>query len=335
MGLKLLLVVLASFFAVPQLRGDIAVFLAEPYGAFGKMNPTGHAAVYLSRVCAESPTVLRRCAPGEPGAVISRYHRIAGYDWLAIPLIPYLYAVDDVADVPLSADAATVALLRNEYRRRHLSDLLENESREDWVQLVGASYDRRIFAFEIATSEAQDDAFIEAFNARRNTARFNLFFRNCADLVREIVNFYFPKVVRRSIVADTGITTPKQVAKSLLRHSKKHPELDFSVYAIPQIPGSVPRSRDVRGVLEGLVKSKKYAVPLIALDIWFAPGIIAGYLTTGRFNPARYVESVYHPAELHQRVLSRSTMPDEATPQPSDAIAQSAPHPTLQEANGN
>lgn len=330
MRLKIALVFLTLLSCLPQLRGDVAVLLAEPYGAFGKMNPTGHAAVYMSRVCAESPTVLRRCAPGEAGAVISRYHRVAGYDWLAIPLIPYLYAVDEVSAVPQNADPEMVAMLRRQYRHAHLGELLENESREDWIQLVGAAYDRRIFAFEIETTEAQDDAFIENFNARRNTARFNLIFRNCADLVREVVNFYYPKVVRRSIIADTGITTPKQVAKSLLRYSKKHPELGFTVYAIPQIPGTVPRSRNVRGVLESLVKSKKYAVPLIVLDMWLAPGIMAGYLTTGRFNPSRYVETVYSPLELHDRAVAQ-TMKPAVDPQLSpDSLAQSSTGPLAQ-----
>ena len=67
------------------------------------MTPTGHAAIYLSDVCAESPTELRPCLPGENGVVLSRYHHIGGYDWLAIPLIPYLYAVDDVSQIPATA----------------------------------------------------------------------------------------------------------------------------------------------------------------------------------------------------------------------------------------
>ena len=78
-----------------------ALFLEEPYGAFGRVNPTGHAAVYLSGVCAASPVLLRRCEPGETGVVISRYHRVGGYDWIAIPLIPYLYAVEGLEQVPL------------------------------------------------------------------------------------------------------------------------------------------------------------------------------------------------------------------------------------------
>ena len=100
-------------------HADVALFLEEPYGKMGAMDPTGHAAVYLTNVCASSPTRLRRCRPGEVGVVISRYHRVAGYDWLAIPLLGYLYAVDSLRKIPTSADAETVAALRDAYRRAH------------------------------------------------------------------------------------------------------------------------------------------------------------------------------------------------------------------------
>ena len=82
-------------------RADAALLMEEPYAEFGAFNPTGHAAIYLNHICAESPTRLRPCRAGEPGAVISRYHKIDGYDWLAIPLVPYLYAVERVEDVPV------------------------------------------------------------------------------------------------------------------------------------------------------------------------------------------------------------------------------------------
>src|ERR1700748_2555374 len=101
-------------------RADAALLMEEPYGEFGAFNPTGHAAIYLNHICAESPTVLRPCRTGEPGAVISRYHKIDGYDWLAIPLVPYLYAVERVEEVPKTADAALEASLRDQYRRDHL-----------------------------------------------------------------------------------------------------------------------------------------------------------------------------------------------------------------------
>ncbi|HYX48317.1 MAG TPA: hypothetical protein VE843_01140, partial [Ktedonobacteraceae bacterium] len=93
--------------AVP-LHADAALLVEQPYGTFGTFNPTGHAAVYLSRICAETPTKLRRCRSGELGVVISRYHKIGGRDWIAIPLIPYLYAVNRIEDVPEYADWETV-----------------------------------------------------------------------------------------------------------------------------------------------------------------------------------------------------------------------------------
>src|SRR5277367_3938440 len=65
----------------PKLFGQAALLLEQPYGVFGTLNPTGHAAVYLARVCAETPVQVRLCGPGETGVVISRYNGLAGYDW--------------------------------------------------------------------------------------------------------------------------------------------------------------------------------------------------------------------------------------------------------------
>jgi hypothetical protein len=105
-------------------HADVAVLLEEPYSYDGAFAGTGHTAVYLTRVCASSPTVLRRCQPGEPGVVLSRYHRIAGYDWIAVPLYPYLYAVDNPEHVPLFTDNKLEAALRDQYRRKYLRDVV-------------------------------------------------------------------------------------------------------------------------------------------------------------------------------------------------------------------
>src|SRR5580698_9710693 len=110
----------ALFGCLPAVGASATLLLEEPYGKLGFFTATGHAAVYLSRVCAESPLVLRQCAPGELGAVISRYDGVGSYDWVAIPLIPYLYGVDHVDDIPLFADPKMVAFLRDQYRRKHL-----------------------------------------------------------------------------------------------------------------------------------------------------------------------------------------------------------------------
>ena len=70
-------------------HAQAALLMDEPFGFFGFLNPTGHDAIYFQRICAETPVKLRRCAPGEDGAVITRYQGIAHYDWIAMPLLPY------------------------------------------------------------------------------------------------------------------------------------------------------------------------------------------------------------------------------------------------------
>jgi hypothetical protein len=262
------------------------------------MNPTGHAAVYLSHICAASPVTLRRCEEGEDGVVISRYHRVDGYDWLAIPLIPYLYSVERPSEVPATATAEEVAELRDAYRRTNLEsvapDLPDGSTpKGDWTQLVGAAYDRTIYAFGLPTTEQQDDEFIRLYNAGSNDAHFNILFHNCSDFARHAVDFYYPHAIHRSFIADAGIMTPKQAAKSLVSYGKHHPDLEFSTFAIPQVAGTIPRSTPVRGVLESLVKSKRYAVPLVGLAILhpaIGGSMAFAWLDGSRFNPRRIAE---------------------------------------------
>lgn len=282
------------------------LFMEEPFGFFGSMNPTGHAAVYLSRVCAQTPTQLRRCGPGEMGVVISRYHKVAGYDWIAIPLIPYLYAVDRADEVPTDPDRATIERLRDQYRHTYLADMIPDEPsgeipHGEWTQLVGASYDRKIYGFEVETTPAQDDAIISYLNTRKNSAHFNLFFSNCSDFAREVLNEYYPHALHRNFVADTGFTTPKQIAKLLVRYGHEHPDLHFSAFFIPQVKDKLGHSTPTRGVLESLVKTKKYAIPLLCFHPWVAGTMGVAYLAMGRFNPSHYAETVYDPREdLHE-----------------------------------
>lgn len=276
-------------------RADITLLLEEPYGAFGGMNPTGHSAIYLSRVCAETPISLRRCRPGELGAVISRYHRVGGYDWLAIPLIPYLYAVVQPEDVPVSANPDVVAELRDDYRRAHLESIVPDEAdgstpQGDWTQLVGEAYDRTMYAFTIQTTEAQDDALIAKLNSRPNRVRFHLLYNNCADFARNIIDFYYPRAVHRNFTADVGIMTPKQAAKSLVHYGNKHPDLSFSTFVIAQVPGAIARSSAVRGVIEALIKSKRYAVPLAGLAVLHPAvggGLAYAIIESSHFDPRK------------------------------------------------
>ncbi len=270
------------------------LLLEEPYGHLGFFTATGHAAVYLSGVCAETPLVLRACAPGELGAVISRYDGVGGYDWVAIPLIPYLYAVNRSEDIPLFVDPKMVYFLRDQYRRSHLKGVAPDRDNGgapggNWYELVGTAYDRAAYGFEIETTAAQDQAFIERYNAAPNRSHFHLTYRNCADFAKDVMNFYYPKSLHRSVVADAGITTPKQMAKMLIKFSGRHRELQFTRYAIPQVPGSAARSTPVHGVVESFLKSKKYIVPTAVVNPILAGSVVVVYLGTGagRFDPSR------------------------------------------------
>jgi len=277
----------ATVYAAP--KGSVALLMEEPYGEFGAFNPTGHAAVYLSHICAESPTELRLCRDGEYGVVISRYHKIDHKDWIAIPLIPYLYAVETVDQVPTSVDKVKVAELRDAYRRAHLmkfapDDKNGNAPKTEWTQLVGSSYDRTIHGFQVVSTQAQDEQFIAIFNDKRNVGHFNLLFHNCADFSKSVIDTYVPHSIHRNFIADLGVTTPKQVAKSLVKYGKKHPEVEMSAFVIPQVPGTVARSHGVDGVAESLVKSKKYILPLAVLSPEFAGGAVVAYLVDGRMS---------------------------------------------------
>lgn len=275
-------------------RADVGLLLEEPFGTFGGMNPTGHISIYLSRVCAASLVSLRSCEPGEQGVVISRYHRIGGYDWLAIPPMAYLYAVDRADEVPSHVNSEQVMSLRDEYRRRYLEAVAPDTPdggipKGDWLQLVGAAYDRTIYIFEIQTTKEQDDHLIQAFNDRPNEEHFNLLFRNCADFARQVIDsYYFPKAIHRNFIADAGIMTPKQAAKCLVSYAKRHPDLQFSCFVLAQVPGTLPRSSAVRGVLQSLVKSKRYMLPLVSLAVvepYLGGGLAFAWLEGGHFNP--------------------------------------------------
>ncbi len=270
-------------------HASVALLMEEPYGRFGAMNPTGHAAVYLNHICADSPTVLRPCHDGEYGVVISRYHKIAGYDWVAMPLVGYLYAVDDVSEIPIAVDCEKVKALRNAYRKEHLLDLAPNTRRGrapkgEWIQLVGSSYDRTIHGFEVDTTPEQDQRFVAVFNDRRNVGHFNLLFHNCADFSRVVINIYMPHAIHRNFIADIGLMTPKQVARSLVKYGKNHPEVDMAAFIIPQVPGTIPRSHGVDGIGESLVKSKKYLIPLTILAPAVTGGVVVAYLADGRLK---------------------------------------------------
>jgi hypothetical protein len=292
-----------------RVRAQAALLVEEPYGFAGVVNPTGHDAVYFARICAETPVRLRRCAPGELGVVIARYKHIAGYDWLAIPVIPYFYAVEREDEIPGAADAAQVTRLRREYIGAHVVEQVApagqgpaGQERTDgdwyrkgnWYELAGAAYDRRIYVFRFNTTPQQDDAFIARMNAAANRSHFNLVFHNCADFAAGVLDFYFPGTFHRRILPDAGITTPRQNAWELERYARRHPGFAVAVDEIPQVPGNRRPSRGDKSVAASLTVTGD--VVLVGALIPFAGPYLGGavcvdFLVWGRYPlPLRPVQ---------------------------------------------
>jgi hypothetical protein len=312
-----------------QASAKLALLLEEPFGAFGYVNPTGHAAIYLSDVCAASPTELRLCKPGEFGVVLSRYYHVAGYDWMAVPLLPYLYAVDKISEVPKTADRATELALRDAWRREHMRDLIPdarngNPPQGDWIQLVGSLYDRKIYAFEVETTALQDAKLIETFNDKTNRSRFDLIYRNCADFSHGVLDLYYPGSVRRSFTADLGMTTPKQLAKDLVHYAGRHEQMELQIFVLQQVEGSIPRSSRVDGIAEAILR-KKYVIPIAFLQPYCAAGLAVTYFTGGRFNPNKNAVSLDRADLVSSLVDPREAVPQLTLRRSLSAAAQRSP----------
>jgi len=311
-------------FCAPRSQAQAALLLEEPYGFFGALNPTGHTAIYFARICAETPVKLRRCQPGEPGAIISRYQGIAGYDWVAMSPIPYFYAVETLPEVPERVDKSSVRRLRNHYHEGHLDSLGEGVFegsfvRGGWTQLVGVAFERRTYAFRFATTEEQDDAIIARLNSRPNRSHFNLVYNNCADWARLVLNVYFPRAFRRNFFPDAGMTTPKQITYKLTRYGRKHPEIHLAIFEIAQIPGYRRMSRSNKSVSASLMTTG-YALPIFVMNPYLAGGLFLDYVTRGRFPSVPPHPPVLSPDELTTLQLSSGGM--------QEAVHPASQHPT-------
>jgi len=152
-----------------------------------------------------------------------------------------------------------------------------------WTQLVGAAYDRRIYAFRFDTTEEQDDALIARLNGVPNRSHFDLIYNNCADFARKVLNTYFPGAFPRSFFPDAGMTTPKQIAYKLVHYSRENRGVQLTVFEIPQVPGYRRFSRSNKNVAESLATTS-YAIPIALTNPYIALGIVVDYGLRGRVH---------------------------------------------------
>ncbi|MDX2034974.1 MAG: hypothetical protein SF339_30135 [Blastocatellia bacterium] len=276
-------------------RADVSLFLLEATGVSGEASSAGHVSVYLSNICADTPVRLRLCQPGERGVVIATYPDLGTdmpYEWVAIPLLPFLVGVEDERNIPIYVNGEIRTLMREAHRRKFLRALIPDRTdgaipAGNWQQMIGNTYNRDIYGFSLRTTPAEDAAFLEQFNRRPNRSRFNTMFRNCADFAREVINLYFPRAAHRDALNDFAMTSPKAVARSLTRYAVKRPERLFTVAKFAQLAGPIRRSQDNRNYSEMAITSKKYALPQLLFKRELLAFFAASYFLVGRFNPHR------------------------------------------------
>jgi len=260
--------VLAYLLFLPALSvyADVTLFIEAPINFLGHVSSTGHAALFVDSLCSDDHIHMRWCRVGEHGAVISRYKGIDEYDWVAMAPGPYLFAVDSYDEIPEATSTAEVNGLRAKYRTNHPESFEHDPPEDGWIQLLGASYRRRIICVHLRTSTAQDERLMQWLNRQPDRTHFNFFFSNCADFARQMLDVLFPRAVHRNLLFDFGMTTPKQLESSLHHYALRHPELEYEVYELPQVPGNIPRSGRLCGVTESFVKTKPYLLPVGVLN---------------------------------------------------------------------
>lgn len=268
-------------------RAEVTLLLEEPIGLLARFSATGHATLLVSALCSDDHRRMRWCRPGETGSVLGRYHRVNGYDWFATEPEGYLYGADSAEDVTAGASAEQVSELRDRYAAEHVEEFPKGLRPTLWQEMVGVAYRRQIVVIRLRTTPEQDARLLAWLNASRNRSHFNLFYNNCADFVRQVLNVVYPGAVHRSVLYDAGITTPKQLADSMRRYARRHPEVGFEVRLLPQVPGELPRSVRTYGVTESFVKRTPWALPLVVLNPLEFGGVIASGVLDPRWNVNR------------------------------------------------
>ena len=296
---RLFWALLLSVLTAASVHASIGLVVGEPFGSFGTMMPAGHAAIYLNHLCAETPTHLRPCRPGETGVVISRYHdlRATNLDWMAIPAVTFFYGVDDPANAPSFVTASLETELRETYRQQHLGSVAPDRINDngvsvppaygDWEEGIGAAFDRRLFLYTLDTTPEQDAAILALLNDDPNQRRYTLRRANCADFAADLLSTVLPGVFHRAKLADFDMTAPKTLARQLDAYGNAHPEMHLRVSEIPQVPGTLRRSRPLRGGAETFVKTKRYLATLLVIqpEAVLADWIV--YEKKGKWTPGK------------------------------------------------
>ncbi|HET7871306.1 MAG TPA: hypothetical protein VFL42_02270 [Terriglobales bacterium] len=327
-----------SFSCIP-LRADVGLILSESIGGgINGWTGSGHAAIYFSNLCPDTPLKLRACGPGESGSVVSNYVSLGedvGYEWNAVSPEIALYGVENLAQQPLLAWPALRQALQERYRQQYLPEICTgarctSNPEAEWRDLVATTFVRDSYVFLAKTMMDQDLKVMQWLNSSPNINHYNGFTNNCADFAARVLNAYFPGSARPDHMNDFAITSPKAIAKSFTHYSRAHSALQFRVVRFTQIPGSYRASTDAKKGTEALFTSKRWLFPLLLRphELAFFAG---SYLLTGRFNPEHELRGrpsvglPHAPSQaLAHPLLQPVAIHDPLSPPPMAANAKSA-----------
>jgi Domain of unknown function (DUF4105) len=138
---------------------------------------------------------------------------------------------------------------------------------EEWWESAGMVCNRRIWAYQVTTTPAQDERLVEMMNTIKNRHPYHLKKTNCADFAAQLANLYFSRAVHHDRIADFVLMMPKQVVRSLSQYASTRPELGLKVWEIPQVPGSLRGSKPVRGGAEADVRQAEQLLYTVAAAI--------------------------------------------------------------------
>ncbi|WP_446743819.1 hypothetical protein [Silvibacterium acidisoli] len=284
---------LVSVFLVKSLHADIGIVVADPTGeGSSAYTHAGHALLYLSGVCPASPVRARLCTPGEQGSIITifpDFHELQPYEWNIVPVSMYVNGTTDPNDRLLIGTKNVKVAITGRARSGYLAPVCGGECpmvhRSYWRDTLAATIERDVFIYAVKTTPEQDAAAVAWLNDQPNVNHYKPITDNCAMFVQRIVNSIFPNAMRRDVLNDFGIMTPKAGARSFSRWAHDRPELGFHAMHFEQRPGTLHRSGTASNGTEAAFHIKKYLIPAFFIgDHEVAGSFFVMYFLTARFN---------------------------------------------------
>ena len=277
----------------PAARADVGIALADPtHVGASEWTQAGHSSVYLSGVCAETPTKLRLCEPGEQGSILTTFPDFDeqfSYEWNAVPLSLYLYGSTDTDAMPLYASPALKRAQESAAANGELKQVCAGACPQIqhayWRDLINATASRDVYVFAVRTTREEDQDFVRRVNALPNRNHYRMTTHNCANFARDMVNRYFPHAVHRDLLNDLGMMGPKSAARSFTHYAARHRELGLYVLHFTQQPGIARRCGTARAGTETAFHEPKYLLPAALIgDHEVAGSFFVAYFLTGRFS---------------------------------------------------